>query len=106
MLPASQCVLNLNLGQFKKSMNFQWYLAGFGDLQLILIVFEGGLHWAVWGGLGGGTGGGAGASHGCGHHLTLEKILTKAVKHHSNCTPPWQCRVCFNWGVPYDCQAP
>ena len=21
-------------------MNFQWYLAGFGDLQLILIVFE------------------------------------------------------------------
>ena len=22
-------------------MNFQWYLAGFGDLQLILIVFEG-----------------------------------------------------------------
>ena len=22
-------------------MNFQWHLAGFGDLQLILIVFEG-----------------------------------------------------------------
>ena len=41
VLPASQCVLNLNLGQFKKSMNFQWHLAGFGDLQLILIVFEG-----------------------------------------------------------------
>ena len=25
----------------KKSMDFQWCLAGFGDLQLILIVFEG-----------------------------------------------------------------